>query len=957
MTYRSCLFGYVCLTFASLELATGQDSPKNKEDSQKSTATTASTRRQPQPQIRYELEANSKKQDGVPEGKLEGPILFKSRIIENTVRKYWISVPAQYDSKQPACVLVFQDGARAINPNGVLRVPAVLDNLIAKKLIPVTIGIYITPGQRGEEFPESIGTGNPDNRDREYDVLDDNYARMLVEEILPEVGAKYTLTNDPAGRAIGGSSSGGICAFTVAWHQPDQFRNVISLIGSFTNIHGGHVYPQLVRDAPTKPIRIFLQDGIHDLRNVTDPDRDWHLQNQAMVAAFTSKQYDMAHVFGNGGHSDDHGGAILPEMLQWIWRDYPGIKSSSADHIVEQAKRHQSTTMDPFPGFDPKSTISPIGQWKWENNNNRGRRTEVLTIEGDRSQLRGHLETTTIVEGEPKSSSVAIENVEMIGNKLVLDVQREFREIKFTLTLQGIISDKAVVGWSMSEFNGSPRDTAWRADRVTAKPTASLLPIGEFERATDVGTVLNPGSTTYDSEHQTYSVSGSGTNMWNDKDEFQMVWKKLKGDFILDAQAKLIGAGVDPHRKLGWIIRRSLETGSAYADAAVHGDGLTSLQFRRTDGAKTEQVQSAVKGPDVLQLSRKGTKISMAVAKAGEELQGVEGIDLDLGDEVYVGLFVCSHNADVVEKGHFSNVRVTRPAPDSFRPYRDYIGSRLEILDVHSGHRTVVHTVSDSLQAPNWTPDGKYLIYNRNGKLFRFDLNDKSSIEIDTGFANRNNNDHALSFDGKQLGISHHSAEHGGKSMVFSLPVGGGTPKLLTQRGPSYLHGWSPDGQWLIYTGQRNDDLDLFRVSSEGGEEIQLTTAKGVDDGPEFTPDGKTVYFNSTRSGRMQLWKMNSDGSQQVQVTDDQFNNWFPHVSPDGKSLVFLSFAGDINPPDHPFYKPVYLRMQPIAGGPARIIGYLYGGQGTINVNSWSPDNKRIAFVSNSQLSEKAPHE
>ncbi len=254
------------------------------------------------------------------------------------------------------------------------------------------IGIYITPGQRGTEFPDSIGTGNPDNRDREYDVLDDKYARMLIDEILPEVAAKYNLTTDPKGRAIGGSSSGGICAFTVAWHRPDQFRNVISLIGSFTNIHGGHVYPQLVRDAPTKPIRVFLQHGVNDNRSPNDLDRDWHLQNQAMVAALNEKKYDMAHVFGVGAHSDDHGGTILPEMLQWIWRDYPGVNSAGAEKLVELARQRKPERINPFPNLDEKSMISPFGTWK--SNNNRIRRTETLRIVGTRDALLGNLEFT-----------------------------------------------------------------------------------------------------------------------------------------------------------------------------------------------------------------------------------------------------------------------------------------------------------------------------------------------------------------------------------------------------------------------------------------------------------------------------------------------------------------------------------------------------------------------------------
>jgi enterochelin esterase-like enzyme len=275
----------------------------------------------------YPLGPDSLPQEGVPKGKLEGPTLFKSKVFAGTVRQYWVYVPAQYKPDQPACVLVFQDGQRATNPKGVLRVPNVLDNLIHKKEIPVTIGIFITPGQRGDTYPDSIGMRNPNNRSVEYDSLGDKYARFIVEEMLPEVGKKYNLTKDPAGRAIGGASSGAICAFTVAWERPDQFRNVISLIGSFTNIRGGHVYPDLVRQAERKPLRVFIQDGVNDLRNPKNPKRDWHLQNQAMVAALKEKGYDMKYVFGEGGHSDDHGGAILPDILRWIWRDWPGLES------------------------------------------------------------------------------------------------------------------------------------------------------------------------------------------------------------------------------------------------------------------------------------------------------------------------------------------------------------------------------------------------------------------------------------------------------------------------------------------------------------------------------------------------------------------------------------------------------------------------------------------------------
>jgi Tol biopolymer transport system component len=332
------------------------------------------------------------------------------------------------------------------------------------------------------------------------------------------------------------------------------------------------------------------------------------------------------------------------------------------------------------------------------------------------------------------------------------------------------------------------------------------------------------------------------------------------------------------------------------------------------------------------------------VAKFGETyaMQTLDGAAL--GDSVYVGLYVCAHSDTVSEKALLRNVRLIRPARDDFKPYRDYIGSEIELMNVSTGMRRTIFHGDDSLQAPNWTPDNKRLVYNRNGRMFNLDLATLESSSLDTGDQVRCNNDHALSFDGRQLGIS-----SGQVSTVYILPSTGGTPKQITQNNPSYFHGWSPDGKYLLYTGLREKEPgDIYRIPVAGGGEERLTTAEGLDDGSEYTPDGKYIYFNSNRTGRMQIWRMKADGSEQEQITHDDFNNWFPHISPDGKSIVFLSYGAEIASGDHPFYKHVYIRKLPVDGGTPNVVAYLYGGQGSMNVNSWSPDSTSIAFVSNS---------
>lgn len=498
---------------------------------------------------------------------------------------------------------------------------------------------------------------------------------------------------------------------------------------------------------------------------------------------------------------------------------------------------------------------------------------------------------------------------------------------------------------SVNSFASDPRE-----------PVAAGPNLGVFEAQSDVGPVRTAGTVDFDPETQTYLLSGSGSNIWASSDEFHFVWRKISGDFIVSADAVFLGEGVDPHRKLGWMVRATLEHDAPYVDVALHGDGLTSLQYRQVGSGETREITSEVKAPRVLQLERRNGRYIASAARKGERLSSVEFRDISLPDEVYVGLFISAHNADAVESAHFSNVRITIPAPEDFQPYQDYIGSRLEIIQLETGLRRVLHTEDDSLQAPNWSVDGKSLIYNRNGRLYRFDLLTGAVSGVDTDFAIHNNNDHVLSFDGAQLGISHHSQDHDNESMVYTLPSAGGVPRLITKQAPSYLHGWSPDGQWLVYTGGRDGNYDIYKIRSDGsGEEIRLTQDDKLDDGPEYSPDGEYIYFNSARSGNMQIWRMKADGSAQEQVTRDGFNNWFPHISPDGKTIVYLAYMPDVDAEDHPWYRHVYLMSVPVDGGEPEVLANLYGGQGTINVPSWSPDGKFIAFVSNTAVNYTAP--
>ncbi len=477
--------------------------------------------------------------------------------------------------------------------------------------------------------------------------------------------------------------------------------------------------------------------------------------------------------------------------------------------------------------------------------------------------------------------------------------------------------------------------------------------IGIFDNHTDIGQVKHAGFASYDKNNQTYLVGGAGSNMWFNKDEFHYLWTTVQGDFIVRAEIELIGKGVDPHRKVGWIVKNNLDNDTKHVNAVVHGDGLTSLQYRKNVNGNTLDLLSSQKAPDVIQLERKGNQYIMSTAKFGEPFTSVTLDSVQLDNEVYVGIYVCSHSADIIESAKFRNVRIIKPADEGFKPYQDYIGSRLEVMDVATGHRKVLQSTSHSIQAPNWTNDGTKMIYNSKGRLFQYELETSQITPLETGFAINNNNDHVLTFKGDKIGISNHTKDEGWNSTLYYLSVKGSPEPIRVTKpnaGASYLHGWSPDERKMIFTAERKDQYDLYSVEVATGKETQLTNFKTLDDGSEYSPDGKYIYFNSARTGKMKLWRMDPDGKNQTQLTFDEYNDWFPHISPDKKWIVFISFPKDIPAGDHPFYKQCLIRLMPYEGGTSKVIGYIYGGQGTINVPSWSPDSKKIAFITNSKI-------
>jgi hypothetical protein len=472
--------------------------------------------------------------------------------------------------------------------------------------------------------------------------------------------------------------------------------------------------------------------------------------------------------------------------------------------------------------------------------------------------------------------------------------------------------------------------------------------MGIFDGHKDIGTVLHAGYAHFDSANGSYSVTGSGENMWFGTDDFHFVWKQISGDVSISSDISFAGEKGDNHRKAVLMIRQTLDKDSAFVDIARHGDGLTSLQFRDAPGADTHEVQSNVSAPVRVRLEKRGDFFYAFVSRNDKTLQpSGASTKLALKGAFYIGIGVSAHNKDDQQTAIFSNVKIEL-LPSKHESHA-LLYSTLEIVPVASGDRRVAYVDRAHFEAPNWTRDGSAFLFNQDGGIYRLALNSDKAERIATGSLTNCNNDHGISPDATELAVS--DSSQSGKSMIYTLPLAGGTPHQVTTNAPSYWHGWSPDGLTLAFTGDRGGNFDIYSISVNGGEEKRLTTAPGLDDGPEYSPDGVWIYFNSERTGHMQIWRMRANGSGQEHVIIDETNDWFPHISPDGKWMVFLSYGKDVNghPPDHD----IALNLMSMTDKSVHVLAYLFGGQGTMNVPSWSPDSTKLAFVSYEYLPEE----
>jgi len=490
--------------------------------------------------------------------------------------------------------------------------------------------------------------------------------------------------------------------------------------------------------------------------------------------------------------------------------------------------------------------------------------------------------------------------------------------------------------------------------------------LGIFENQSDVGSVVPPGVATYDAASAVYTIRSAGANLWANVDGFHFVWKKVSGDVSLTADVQLAtaSANASPHRKALLMFRQSLDPDALYADAAVHGSGETALQYRRSKGDTTQDIAFNIGAPQRLRLEKRGDTITLFLSLHGEPLhQAGASIRMHFDGDFYAGLGVCAHNKDAVEQATFAHVELA-PLTAPATPAPPALYSTLQTIAIDNNMRRafVIQTGKGQMEAPNWSRDGKTLIFNRAGKLWSVPAAESDgaipeATPIDIGNASDCTGSHGLSPDGKWIAMTCTTPDHPGRRVYIVsaagafvpaagaiVPATGGAPRMVTTNPDSYFHSWSPDGKTILFTRPSHGSLNIFAISPGGGEESALTTGTGVSDDPDFSPDGRWIYFNSDRAGGMQIWRMRTDGSHPEQVTFDEKHNWTPHPSPDGKSILILSYDKDVT--GHAANKDVTLRILNVADGKMRDLVEIVGGSGSDNVPNWAPDGAHFAFVS-----------
>jgi len=501
--------------------------------------------------------------------------------------------------------------------------------------------------------------------------------------------------------------------------------------------------------------------------------------------------------------------------------------------------------------------------------------------------------------------------------------------------------------------SGQASDDRHGASQASTDRASAL---GIFESQTDVGPVNPAGTASFDAASGMYTIASSGANLWGTTDAFHMVWKKVSGDLSLTADVELSAAstGSNPHRKALVMFRQSLDADAMYADVAVHGSGETALQYRRSRGDTTQEIAFDLGAPKTVRLEKRGDTITLFVSLKGEPLhQTGASIKLHFAEPLYAGLGVCAHQDGVAEKATFAHVELKPPAtPQTPAPMALYSTLQTIAIDNNARMANVILTRKGKMEAPNWSRDGKTLIFNGDGRLWTVPVAGGEATAIGIGSATDCTGSHGLSPDGKWLAMTCTTPDNSRAGQpgrrVYVIPSGGGTPRMVTANPNSYFHSWSPDGKTILFTRSTNGNLNIYAVAAEGGDEKALTTGTGTSDDPDYSVDGQYIYFNSDRAGGMEIFRMRPDGSHVEQMTFDERRNWTAHPSPDGKSVLILSYASDVT--GHPANKDVTLRILDVTTGKVRDLVEIEGGAGTDNVPNWAPDGAHFAFVSYQML-------